>query len=133
MVEEAFDAKRPAMLLMEDSMRIFREMKLRPLIGWDGNNFFAQLGDYAEPVATWDMKGSKSSAKKRHGHISSKTYEGYISKPSAEKDDNIRCDNSLFPQVQGALAATLDEYGLMADDLSSHDYLNKDVTYFEEV
>ncbi|KAL3799727.1 hypothetical protein HJC23_010377 [Cyclotella cryptica] len=120
-VEEAFDAKRPAILLMEDSLRIFRAKELRPLIGWDSNLLFAHLGDYSEPIVTWDKKESKPAARK-HGLAQSETSEGNASKLSTEKVEDICGDHSLFPQVQGALAATLDGYGLMAsNDLSAHD------------
>jgi hypothetical protein len=131
-VEEAFDAKRPAMLLMEDSMRIFREKELRPLIGWDSNKLFAHLGIYSEPIATWDKKGSKTAAKK-HDHIPSKTSRGNISKDSVASHENMNGYHSLFPQVQDAIAATLDGYGLMVDDDSMCVQVDQKVAYFEEV
>jgi hypothetical protein len=120
------------MLLMEDSMRIFREKELRPLIGWDSNKLFAHLGLYSEPIATWDKKGSKTAAK-THDYISPKTSRGNISKDSVANHENMNGYHSLFPQVQDAIAATLDGYGLMVDDDSTFVQVDQEVKYFEKV
>ena len=107
-VEQAFDGKRPAMLLMEDSLRIFKGDKLRPLIGWD-NALFADSGAYSKSIATWDKTSSSKSVEQM---------------PSIDSIDSLWTDMAdgsvdgalnLFPQAQEALTASLDGFGLLEE------------------
>ena len=113
-VEEAFDGKRPAMLLMEDSMRIFKGDKLRPMIGWNSETIFAGLCEYAVPIADWGKKGSEVVTSKKSDSTGSAK-----SAPQASHDKILEMSNDvdytslLFPQAQTALTETLDEFGLM--------------------
>ena len=50
--EKAFDSKRPAVLLLEDSIRIFEEKELPPLENWDGKTLFASDPVYSTPLKT---------------------------------------------------------------------------------
>ena len=111
-IEQAFDAKRPTMLLMEDSIRIFTNFSLRPLIGWDSDKLFANLGDYS--MKTWGKKGGSKSNAKKADCISSNALGDHTMKPSSESINMINDDvPSLFPQAQGAIESALDEYGFL--------------------
>jgi hypothetical protein len=116
-LEQAFDGKRPAMLLMEDSLRVFKGDLLRPVIGWDGDVLFAECGDYSKPIVTW-KKGSKL---------------GCSTSSNAEvlaHDDNM---SDLFPQSQVDLSSTLDGFGLLEDGyLFAEDYNLEDLTFTTE-
>jgi hypothetical protein len=105
-VEEAFDAQRPAMLLMEDSLRIFKGDELRPLIGWDSSHLFARLGDYSKPIATWGKKASPKSVP-----LPSEAPSEDHSSDDFDFTVDIMANGTthLFPQAQGALADTLEE------------------------
>ena len=74
-IQKAFDAKRPAHLLLEDSLRIFEGKELRTLPGWDGDALFAPLKDYSAPLKTWlNLKKRpgkvKNGVKKRKSTVS---------------------------------------------------------------
>ena len=59
-IADAFDAKRPAALLLEDSVRVFDEKKLRSIKGWDASKV---PSEYSEPLKNWAPK--KGAAKKK--------------------------------------------------------------------
>ena len=61
-ISDAFDAKRPASNLLEDSMRIFRGRELRPMENWDGEALFASDPRYSTPLKTWKKKRRFSKA-----------------------------------------------------------------------
>ncbi|KAL3805201.1 hypothetical protein ACHAWO_007189 [Cyclotella atomus] len=117
-LERAFDGKRPAMLLMEDSLRVFKGDVLRPVIGWDGDILFAERGEYSKPIATWDMKKSS-----RLGSASSSNAE-------------VLADNGgmpdLFPQAPDDLTSTLDGLGLLEDGHLFGDDNGQDCMLFAE-
>lgn len=114
-LESSFDLKRPAMLLIEDSLRVFKGDALRPLVGWDSETLFADRGDYSKPVAIWDIKdGFKSDADNSVG-MHRRTNGAVLS----EVDTNAKSDSNLFPEAQSALTATLDEFGMLEDSLGS--------------
>ena len=58
----AFDLRRPAGLLLEDSIRIYEEKELRPLTGWDGDRIFESLND---PKYLMELKSWPSNSKKK--------------------------------------------------------------------
>ena len=107
-VEEAFDGKRPALLLMEDSLRIFKGHELRPVIGWDSDTFFANRSDYSKPIATWGKKDPKTVLEKSNGITAS--------------DITGETEPYLFPEANSALMATLDGFRLLDNGSFEADY-----------
>lgn len=106
-LEQAFDLKRPAMLLLEDSLRTFKNDTLRPVVGWDGETMFANHGHYSKPISKWEKKkGSKSNK------------DVVLAEIDANAGSSVP---ELFPQAQGALTATLNDLGLMGDGRLSTD------------
>jgi len=71
-LQDAFDGRRPAALLYEDSKRIYEEIPLRPLVNWDSYRLFMFDPKYLTKVKTWAKpektrrkaaKGKKKAAK----------------------------------------------------------------------
>ena len=58
-IEDAFNAKRPAALLLEDSIRTLGGEELRPIDYWDGKALFASHPKYSIPLKEW-KKGAYS-------------------------------------------------------------------------
>lgn len=114
-VEEAFDGKRPALLLMEDSLRIFKGDKLRPVIGWDSDTFFANRDHYSKPVATWGEKDSKATLENSNGITANNVTAGSDNNDLGEASD-------LFPEAHTALMTTLIGFGLLNDNSFEIDY-----------
>lgn len=126
-VEEAFDGKRPAMLLMEDSLRIFKGDKLRPLIGWD-NALFDDCGAYSKSITTCDKTSSKSDAQ-----MSSIASNDSLWTEMTQADGSINGALDLFPQAQGALTASLDGLGLLEEHFVYVDDEDQDMMFVEAV
>ena len=61
-LELAFNAKRPAILLFEDSIRLFNNEKRRPIKNWDGD-MFASDPKYSIPLKEWKKKVTKGEKK----------------------------------------------------------------------
>ena len=73
-LEEAFDNKRPAILLLEDGMRLFSDETLRPVHGWNGDTLFASDPKYSIPLKEWKKaKGKKSKGKSAGNRGASKS------------------------------------------------------------
>mmetsp|Transcript_33070 Transcript_33070/g.69415 ORF Transcript_33070/g.69415 Transcript_33070/m.69415 type:complete len:139 (-) Transcript_33070:122-538(-) len=70
-IERAFDQRRPAAFLLEDSMRFFEKKKLRPLIGWDCDSLFSFDPRYLMPLKSWKVGAGKSkkNKKRREYHV----------------------------------------------------------------
>ena len=71
-IEVAFDAKRPAAYLLEDSVRIFDKQELPTIKGWDGEFLFASDPLYLSPLKTWPKKKKAPSAKGKKTNSSKK-------------------------------------------------------------
>ena len=75
-IADAFDAKRPAALLLEDSVCIFemkekeqRKIELRPIKGWDASKV---PSEYSEPLKKWAPKKGAAKKKKEAAKVSKK-------------------------------------------------------------
>eukprot|EP00984_Skeletonema_dohrnii_P023192 scaffold12264_cov118-Skeletonema_dohrnii-CCMP3373.AAC.8 len=55
-IEDAFDLRRPAYLLLEDSLRLCEGKELRPIEGWNSHELFASHDRYSLPLNTWRKK-----------------------------------------------------------------------------
>lgn len=73
-LEAAFDQKRPAALLLEDSLHIYEGTAPRPLAGWDGAALFAFDARYAAPRKVYARKKGARAA--RHGRASDSGGDG---------------------------------------------------------
>ena len=73
-LQDAFDGRRPAALLYEDSKRIYEEIPLRPLVNWDSYRLFQFDPKYLTKVKTWAKP--------------EKTRRGAKGKKKAVKDDD---------------------------------------------
>mmetsp|Transcript_5138 Transcript_5138/g.8545 ORF Transcript_5138/g.8545 Transcript_5138/m.8545 type:complete len:226 (+) Transcript_5138:1-678(+) len=63
-IQRAFDQRRPAALLLEDSLRIYEQKKLRPLIDWDCDALFSFNPKYLQPLKSWKKKARAGGGKK---------------------------------------------------------------------
>ena len=79
---QAFDLRRPAGLLLEDSIRIYEEKELRPLTGWDGDKLFESLKDpkYLMKLKSWTSNSKKKPPKEKK----TKTTKGSEKKTKAK-------------------------------------------------
>ena len=64
-LQDAFDGRRPAALLYEDSKRIYEEIPLRPLVNWDSYRLFMFDPKYLTKVKSWAKPSEKTKRKKK--------------------------------------------------------------------
>lgn len=85
----AFDLRRPAGLLLEDSIRIYEEKELRPLTGWDGDKLFKSLKDpkYQMELKSWPSNSKKKPPKTAKGEKKTKAKGGTAAKQINSKKE----------------------------------------------
>lgn len=86
-LEQAFNNRRPAALLLEDSLRIFKEEPLRPVANWDGDKLYSFDPKYLTDLKKWkkpkEGEGKGKGGKKAKGGTATK--ESTAKKKSANK------------------------------------------------
>jgi hypothetical protein len=126
-IEIAFDAKRPAMLLLEDSLRNFDETELRPVIGWDTEELFASLPDYSLPLSEWTWGNKKPSPRQFHPIQRKKVYNEPLQ--SCSKSAFTSIDSTTVPSLSSSSSGEVAVHGGLHSITEALDDLADDVEY----
>ena len=92
-LQDAFDGRRPAALLYEDSKRIYEEIPLRPLVNWDSYRLFTFNPKYLTKVKTWAKpeKTKRGAKKKFIEKVWRRMEELRIKSMMAEEHEGLLC------------------------------------------
>eukprot|EP00985_Skeletonema_marinoi_P009991 scaffold4708_cov116-Skeletonema_marinoi.AAC.13 len=71
-IEDAFDLRRPAYLLLEDSLRLCEGKALRPIEGWNSHELFASHARYSLPLNTWKVRKKVVKKRSAKGSVAAK-------------------------------------------------------------
>lgn len=93
-LQDAFDGRRPAALLYEDSKRIYEEIPLRPLVNWDSYRLFTFNPKYLTKVKTW-----KKPEKTKRGAKKKKAVEGDDTPPAANRKKMTAVQTRPLPSI----------------------------------
>lgn len=107
-LQDAFDGRRPAALLYEDSKRIYEEIPLRPLVNWDSYRLFMFDPKYLTKVKTWAKPSEKTRRSKGKKKAVKDDDDDYTPPPANSRRKRTVVQTRPLPSINHNMPPPLD-------------------------